>query len=104
MKPTVEQLAAWEVLTTSARAHAEAVIALPDTNARLPNADRLIAARKALRLVPLPDGQQILGSPMFRLVKLIDRWSVMSAIDRHMHAAELRNTAIEAAKLAGFQP
>lgn len=102
-KPTLEQLADWRAFTTAARDHADAVRAMPDASDRLPSADRLMAARKAMKGVPLPDGQQILGSPMFRLVRLVERWAVMSAHDRHTHAAELRNTAIEAAAVAGFE-
>lgn len=100
--PSLEELAIWEVLTTAAEAHADAVIALAPTE-RLPNADRLIAARKAARLVVLPAGQAISGSPMVRLLRLVDRWAVMSAGDRRNHARELRHTAIEAATMAGFK-
>jgi putative intracellular protease/amidase len=101
--PTVDELAAWQVLTLAARSHGEAVVAVAEASARLPSADRLLAARKAVRGFTLPDDQQMAGSPMVRLVRFVDRWAVMSSIDRHAFAAELRNLAVEAAEQAGFE-
>jgi len=97
------EMAAWEVLTTAARSHAEAVIAA-DLAARLPSAEPLMIARKAIRNMTLPPGQQMAASPMVRLLRLVDRWAVMNPYDRRIAAAELRNTAAEAAQMAGFAP
>lgn len=101
-RPSADESAAWEVLATAARSHAEAVELVVEPSAQLPSANRLIGARKAVRNACLPSGQQYRGSPMSELVRLVDRWAVMSAAERRRRAGELRDTA-DAATALGFE-
>lgn len=100
--PTIDELDGWQTLTIAARTHALAVLAQGDATQRLPNAEGLVKARKAMRNACLPVGQQMRGSPMSELVRAVDRWAVLNAYDRRLKASELHRLAIEAAKQAGF--
>lgn len=81
--------------------HAQQVQLTP-ADRRLPSADPLLKAAKGCSKLTLPVGQQMRDSPIVRVLRLVERWAVLSPEDRRAKAAELRDLATEAAKLAGF--
>lgn len=99
--PSIEERARWSAFLAEALRHAQALIDWHAEAALLgrppsdpiPDATRLLKLRRALRLTPLPENQQFVGSTLHRLCRLVEAWGDMALDQRGDRQAELKELA-----------